>query len=61
MSNNLQREHDRWRKVQRSSTQQDGKVGEVVAFAHCHRGIGEGIIPVTPSVRPLPNSKNGIL
>ena len=35
-------------------------MGEVVAFTHCHRGIGEGVTPVTPSVRPLPNTENTV-
>ena len=36
-------------------------MGKVVAFTHCHRGIGEDVTQLTPSIRPLPNTENSVI
>ena len=43
--NDLQRECNPSGKLLSGCTQQYGKVGEVGAFTHCYRDIGEGINP----------------
>ena len=36
-------------------------MGEVVAFTHCHGGIGEVLILLTSSIRPLPSTEDGVI
>ena len=60
IANDFKGESDRVRETERCCTQQYGKVCEVGTFTHCDGGVGEGVIPSTVSVRPLPNAQDFI-
>ena len=57
IANDLQREGHRVVEMERCRTQQNGKVCEVRAFAHCDGGIGQHFIPVAPTARPLSSAQ----